>query len=243
MNDDHFPKFTVAFQPIYDALNEQVTSYETLLRGFSNEAPGSIFSQINQDKIYAFDELIRKKGITLATSLGVGCNLNLNFFPGSIIETDSALSSVVEIAKKFDFPLDHITIEITETEVISDLALFNEKLNKFRSLGLEVAIDDFGAGCAGLNLLAEFQPDKVKIDMSIIQSIHVSGPRQAICRGILTTCNDLGIDVVAEGVESKEDYDWCCNEGIFLFQGFYVAKPGLEFFPLPFAQIQSPDTP
>ena len=96
------------------------------------------------------------------------------------------------------------------------------------------AIDDFGAGYSGLNLLADFQPESIKIDMSLIRGINVHGPRQAIVRGIIRTCSDLGIDIVAEGIESEHEWRWCAAEGIQFFQGYFFAKPGFEFLPLAF---------
>lgn len=229
-----FPEFSFAFQPIYDISKERVSSFEILLRGLSNESSASIFSKIKKEDLYAFDELLRVKAIALAATLGVGTNINLNLMPGSIFASETAISSVVDAARKYGLPLENITIEVTENEVINDIATFTRKINSFRSKGLSIAIDDFGAGYSGLNLLADFQPDKVKIDISIIRNIHKSGPRQAVCRGILTTCKDLGIDVIAEGVETKQEYDWCLNEGINYIQGYFVAKPGFEYFPLPF---------
>ncbi|MBP7296279.1 MAG: EAL domain-containing protein, partial [Acidobacteria bacterium] len=75
------------------------------------------------------------------------------------------------------------------------------------------------------------QPDFVKLDMQIVRGIESRGPRQAIVRGILRTCRDLGIDVVAEGVETPDEYAWFRSEGIELFQGFLFARPGLECLP------------
>jgi EAL domain-containing protein (putative c-di-GMP-specific phosphodiesterase class I) len=94
-----------------------------------------------------------------------------------------------------------------------------------------VAIDDFGAGYSGLNLLADFQPDQIKLDMKLVRGIERHGPRQAIVRAIDQACQDLGIDVIAEGVETVEEYAWLANQGIKLFQGYLFAKPAFESFP------------
>jgi EAL domain-containing protein (putative c-di-GMP-specific phosphodiesterase class I) len=98
-------------------------------------------------------------------------------------------------------------------------------------MGLKVAIDDFGAGYSGLNLLAEFQPDQVKLDMKLIRSIESHGPRQAIVQAVNQICVDLGIDVIAEGVETQAEYEWLRSRRIFLFQGFLFARPALESLP------------
>jgi EAL domain-containing protein (putative c-di-GMP-specific phosphodiesterase class I) len=234
-NNKSYPAFSFAFQPIYNAVTERVVSFETLLRGPSGESPGSIFSQIEQGDLYAFDEHIRTEAISLASMLGIGCHLNLNFMPGNLFASKTAVSSVIDAANIYGLPINTIILEVTESEIIEDIKSFAEKINRYRSQGLSIAIDDFGAGYAGLNLLADFQPDFVKIDLSIIRDIHKSGPRQAITRGILVTCRDLGIEVIAEGVETKEEYDWCLEEEVKLFQGYYIAKPGFEHFPFLFS--------
>jgi EAL domain-containing protein (putative c-di-GMP-specific phosphodiesterase class I) len=101
-------------------------------------------------------------------------------------------------------------------------------------MGIKLAIDDFGAGYSGLNLLAEFQPDQVKIDMNLVRGIEKHGPRQAIVRGIAQVCVDLGIDVIAEGVETLQEFRWFEDQGIRLFQGYLFAKPAFEQFPAAF---------
>jgi len=111
---------------------------------------------------------------------------------------------------------------------------FIETINQYRSSGVSIAIDDFGSGYSGLNLLADFQPDSIKIDMTLVRNIHARGPRQAIVRGIVRTCRDLGIDIVTEGVETEGEFLWCADEGIELFQGFFFAKPGFEHLPVAF---------
>lgn len=98
-------------------------------------------------------------------------------------------------------------------------------------MGLKVAIDDFGAGYSGLNMLAGFQPDQVKIDMNLVRGIERHGPRQAIVRAVAQVCGDLGIDVIAEGVETLAEYAWFAEHVIRLFQGYLFAKPGFESLP------------
>jgi EAL domain-containing protein (putative c-di-GMP-specific phosphodiesterase class I) len=115
--------------------------------------------------------------------------------------------------------------------VIEDLGLLAKRINEFRALGLKVAIDDFGSGYSGLNLLADFQPDQIKLDMRLVRGIDLNGPRQAIVRAVGQVCVDLGIDVIAEGVETVEEYTWLANHDVRLFQGFLFARPGFESFP------------
>jgi EAL domain-containing protein (putative c-di-GMP-specific phosphodiesterase class I) len=137
----------------------------------------------------------------------------------------------VEAAHRALLPIERLVMEVTEGAVIEDMDHFAERINEYRGLGLKVAFDDFGAGYSGLNLLADFQPDQIKLDMKLVRNIDHHGPRQSIVRAIGQVCIDLGIDVIAEGVETAEEYTWLANEGVQLFQGYLFAKPAFESFP------------
>lgn len=229
--DKSFPEFSFAFQPIVNTTTKTVASYEALVRGTNNESAWSIFQQITPEHMHYFDLLLRENAIPLAAKLGITCNLNLNFLPGALLVSDEAISTTIDVANQCGMRLDKIVIEITEGEAIDDHSGFVESISKYRSLGIKFSLDDFGAGYAGLNLLAEFQPDDIKLDMSLIRNIDSNGPRQAIVRGIMCTCNDLGIEIIAEGVETNEEYYWLKGEGIELFQGYLFAKPAFEHLP------------
>src|SRR5690606_32276433 len=89
-------------------------------------------------------------------------------------------------------------------------------------------IDDFGAGFAGLNLLADFQPDIVKLDMALVRGIDQSLPRRAIVSGVVSICQQLGIGVIAEGIETRDEAQCLADLGIALMQGYWFARPQFE---------------
>lgn len=226
--------FSFAFQPIVNVASGNIVSFEALVRGPDNESAGQIFKQISADDLYEFDELLRLRAIPLAAELGVACKLNLNLLPGSIAASDAAIASTVAMARQCGVDPERITLEVTESEIIDDVARFVDIVNEYRSLGVQISIDDFGAGYSGLNLLADFQPDNIKLDISLVRNIDKRGPRQAIIRGINRTCCDLGIEILAEGVETLAEYWWFREEGIELFQGYLFAKPGFQHLPVAF---------
>ncbi len=82
-----------------------------------------------------------------------------------------------------------------------------------------------------MNVLAELQPDVLKLDMSLVRGVESKGARQSIVRAILQVSVDLGIDVVAEGVETMGECEWLVEHGLVLFQGFLIAKPAFESLP------------
>jgi EAL domain-containing protein (putative c-di-GMP-specific phosphodiesterase class I) len=226
------PRFTFAFQPIVDAVSHEVFSYEALIRGLGNEPACQILKQIPTDRLNAFDQRARSEAICLATRLGIGRHLNLNLLPHSLYSSEASVRTTLETASRTHFPIEHIILEVTEGQVIEDQSRFAELINEYRGLGVKVAIDDFGAGYSGLNLLSNFQPDLIKLDMTLIRCIERHGPRQSIVRAIGQVCAELGIDVIAEGVETVQEYRWLANAGVRLFQGYLFAKPAFESFPL-----------
>jgi len=231
------PSFTFAFQPIVDAKLREVFSYEALIRGPGGEAAHRVFEQVPAEMLLLFDQKARVEAIGLATRLGIGCNLNLNFMPQSL-QSPASILTTLEAANRANLPIDRLVLEVTEGEVIEDPAQFAQVINKYRGLGLMLAIDDFGAGYSGLNLLADFQPDQIKLDMKLIRGIERHGPRQAIVRALNQVCHDLGIDVIAEGVETVEEYAWLFDADVRLYQGYLFAKPAFESFPA----VHYPDT-
>jgi blue light- and temperature-responsive anti-repressor len=225
------PKFTFAFQPIVDTNTREVLSYEALIRGPANEPPFQVLQQVSADRLFAFDQRVRVEAINLAMRLQLNCHLNLNFLPRSVDSSPQSILTTLEAAGRANLPIDRLVLEVVEGEIIHNHARFTCVINKHRALGLKVAIDDFGAGYSGLNLLADFQPDQVKLDTKLIRGIERNGPRQSIVRAIDGICLELGIDVIAEGVETQGEYAWLTSQGIHLFQGYLFAKPAFECFP------------
>jgi EAL domain-containing protein (putative c-di-GMP-specific phosphodiesterase class I) len=235
--DDATPEFSYAFQPIVDCVAREVFSYEALIRGRANEPAIRVLERIPPQLKYHFEEDNRAAAIALAVELGLECHINLNFSPKGLYESAASITSTLAAAARHGLPIDRIILEITEGEIIADYANFGQQINDFRGMGLKVAIDDFGAGYSGLNMLADFQPDQIKIDMNLVRGIQGLGPRQAIFRAVAQVCGDLGIDVIAEGVETREEYAWFADQGVRLFQGFLFAKAGFECLP----RAQFPD--
>lgn len=217
-----------AFQPIVDIESRKVFAYEALVRGTSNEPAGAVFASLESAQLHAFDGAARVQAIALAASLGLDTGLSLNFLPQSLEMFPDSISSTLDAARSAGLSERRIFLEVTEGELIRDPAGFSKTIIQYRSSGMQLAIDDFGAGHSGLNLLADFQPDVIKIDMYLVRDIDSKGPRQAIARAVIQVCGDLGIDVIAEGVETEKEYRWFKREGVRLFQGYLFGRPSFE---------------
>ena len=221
-------RFAFAFQPIIHAPTCSIFSYEALIRGPAGEPAASVIQQVRPAETHAFREQERITALESAARLGLSTRISINFQPSDINHSPTAVTSLLAAAERCRIPSESIILEVLESEIIRDSGDFSARMNAYRTSGLSFAIDDFGAGYAGLNLLADFQPDLIKIDMNLVRGVESNGPRQAILRGIIRTCLDLGIDIIAEGVETPEEYAWFRGEGIELFQGFLLAEPGFD---------------
>ncbi|MFM7600955.1 MAG: EAL domain-containing protein [Pseudanabaena sp.] len=218
-------EFTMAFQPIVDTTSKKIFAQEALLRGTNEEPAGKILGYINDANRYRFDQACRVKAVQLGADLNIDSFISINFLPNAVYRPELCIRTTIEAAETFGFPVKQIIFEFTEGEKITDHAHLREIIQYYRNTGFLTAIDDFGAGYSGLNLLADFQTDLVKLDMGLIRDISHNKSRQAIVKGILQVCNELAILVIAEGVETYEELTILQSFGIELFQGYYFAKP------------------
>lgn len=228
MSSPPLPPFSFAFQPIVDVADRSVFAYEALVRGTAGEPAGTVFAAVSAEALHQFDHAARMTAVSRAASLGLRHKISLNLMPGSVASLPDCLELLVEHARAQGIGGGQLLLEVTEGEVIRRPAEFAEMLIRHRAAGVQLGIDDFGAGYSGLNLLADFQPDFIKLDMHLVRDIDHAGPRQAIVRGILQVCDDLGIEVLAEGVETLAEYRWFRRIGVRLFQGFLFGRPAFE---------------
>ena len=223
--------FTMAFQPIINCQSNTIYGYEALVRGLNNESAYSIISQVNDDNRYTFDQLCRIKAIALASKLGINTMLSINFLPNAIYKPERCIRTTLEAAKKYNFPTTNIMFEFTEVEKIEDSSHVERVVSYYQELGFKTATDDFGSGYSGLNLLADFQTDIIKLDMALIRDIDKDTKRQTIVRNCLNMFKELNVMALAEGIETVEEYHWLKSAGIELMQGYLFAKPGFECLP------------
>ena len=148
--------------------------------------------------------------------------------PNAVYQPERCIWTTLETAKQCDFPIHRILFELTEVEKVKDYAHVQAIIEHYQELGFRTALDDFGAGYSGLNFLADFHPDFIKIDMALVRNIDKYKGRQAIIRGIVQVCRELAIEPIAEGIETELELDVLRRFGIQLFQGYYFAKPSLR---------------
>ncbi len=113
--------FSMAFQPIVDARTGEVYSQEALVRGLNNESAADVFSNVNADNLYRFDQACRVKAIKLAAELGIPTFLNVNFMPNAVYQPERCIQTALETAGAHGFPTDRIVFEITEGELVANV--------------------------------------------------------------------------------------------------------------------------
>jgi len=226
-----WPEFTFAYQPIVDVNRGAITSFEALVRGVNNESADKVLQAVGQSARYMFDELLRCRAIELAQQLGINCRLNLNLMPRALSMLDSTIDAALQASDDVGFPRDLITLEVKENDIIDNVDWFSQYVRRYRSEGVKFAIDDFGKVYSGLNLLAVFKPDSVKVDHNLVRNIHQRPEHQWVLEATVDLCRKLAIDLVAEGVEIEREFETCAALGVSLFQGYLFCRPGFQHLP------------
>tara|TARA_R110002049_G_scaffold148778_3_gene311723 strand:+ start:3077 stop:4291 length:1215 start_codon:yes stop_codon:yes gene_type:complete len=220
-----------AFQPIVDIELMKITSLEALIRGANGCSPYEVFAKLTPSELYQLDVDSKWTALEMFSEIDFDGFMSINLLPMSLLKYPDSVKLISQHAEDLGLNPNNVIIEITEQEAIDNHDEFNELANLIRSNGMRLAIDDFGAGYAGLSLLAEFQPHKLKIDRNIILGVANHGPRQAIVGAIMYVTSRLGIEVIAEGVDNEQDLRWLISAGITKIQGFYFAKPRFKGIP------------
>jgi EAL domain-containing protein (putative c-di-GMP-specific phosphodiesterase class I) len=217
--------FEYAYQPIVHFSSRSIYGHEALVRGPQGESAWSVLERVNDANRYHFDQACRVKAVAGAARLGMKEFLSINFLPNAVYNPAACIRTTLEAARIHNFPCEKIIFEVTEGEKVQDRPHLVNIFREYRRFGFQTAIDDFGAGYAGLNLLAEYQPDIIKIDMELVRDIDRNVPRQTIVRGIASICRELGVKVLAEGIETRAERDFLSSLGIDLMQGYWFCKP------------------
>jgi EAL domain-containing protein (putative c-di-GMP-specific phosphodiesterase class I) len=220
--------FDFAFQPIVSLGNKAVFAHEALARGPQGESALSVLSQVNWENRHRFDQECRARAIERASALGMPEALSINFIPTAVENPRVCIQRTLRAAQEHGFELSRLIFELTESERVDNAESLVQIFREYRKLGIKTAIDDFGAGFAGLNLLARFQPDIVKIDIDLIRNVDADKTRQIIVEHIVSLCEKLDIVVIAEGVETGAERDYLAGLGIDLMQGFFFARPAFK---------------
>ncbi len=221
--------FTYVYQPIVESATHRVVAYEALCRPTHSRfaGPAVLFETAEQaGRVIELGRACRSVSMAPIGELPEACLMFINLHPREL--GDAALldeSALVDSATR-------IVFEVTETAAIEDYERVRAMIGKLRERGYRIALDDLGAGYAGLNSLAQLAPDFVKLDMGLIRRIHDKSATRRLVKHILEFCSGENIPVISEGVETAEEHDQVRELGCPLMQGNFIAPPGPPFPPV-----------
>ncbi|WP_242457950.1 bifunctional diguanylate cyclase/phosphodiesterase [Halomonas sp. YLGW01] len=229
---DHIIKtdaLTVLFQPIVDGESQRIFGYEALIRGPSDSplhSPLMLFGTAEHEgRLVELDLLCRRLAIQRFVELDLPADLFLNVMPATILERDFREGATIEYSRRAGLSPKRVVIELTEHAPIHDYELMRRAVAHYRDMGFRVALDDLGAGYSGLRHWAELRPDFVKIDRHFIEGIDQDSLKQQFLRSIVDVSRNLDCRLIAEGIETREEYHTLWEMQVTYLQGYHFARP------------------
>jgi EAL domain-containing protein (putative c-di-GMP-specific phosphodiesterase class I)/CheY-like chemotaxis protein len=212
----------MAFQPIVRAHDGGLFGYEALLRSGepSLPHPGAVFDAA--EKLGQVPRVGRAVRECVARSLDLaGVPVFVNLHPLDLAD-ERLLGPEDPLASR----AENVVLEITERASLDGITDFRTRILNLRDLGYRIAVDDLGAGYAGLNTFAALEPDIVKLDMSLIRNCDREPVKLKLIQSMATLCGELGMQVVAEGIETESERAAASAAGCGLLQGYLIGRPG-----------------
>ena len=216
----------MAYQPIVSAKDGSVYGHEALVRSAERRVPdpGALFAAAESTgRVWDVGRAVRK--LVASDIPESGANRFLNLHPIDL--EDPRLYSPSESLSR---NAHHVVLEITERATLSSISDIQRRVRDLKAMGFRLAIDDLGAGYAGLTSFAVLEPEVVKLDMSLVRDIERESVKQKLVSSMTTLCRELRILTVAEGVETPAERDVLVDLGCDLLQGFLFGRP--SFLPV-----------
>ncbi|MBK7583760.1 MAG: EAL domain-containing response regulator [Myxococcales bacterium] len=217
----------VAFQPIVSAADRQVFGYEALLRTEERTLPhpGAVIDAAERlGQLPRLGRVVRQRAAEAFAASDPTWLLFLNLHPEDLLD-----ETLLDAGGPLSTLAGRIVLEITERMSLDSVPDARARVARLRSFGYRIAVDDLGAGYAGLASFVQMEPDFVKLDMSLIRDVHKSSLKRRLVRSMTSLCQEMGLGVVAEGVEIPEERDALVDLGLDLLQGYHFARPAQPF--------------
>lgn len=223
-----------AFQPILDADTGIIYGVEALLRNYKEagfESISSVFDiAYDANYLYTLDLKLREKAIRKYKKLKFHDDIKLFYnLDNRVLEMPNfSLGNTENILVEHKIKKSAMCFEISEKHRLNNVASINNMLSIYKNQGYHIAIDDFGSGFSNLQKLYHIEINLLKIDRFFISDVEKKSKKRLFVSNIVNLVHTLGGIVVAEGVETKEEYEVCRKIGCDLIQGYYVQKPTLD---------------
>jgi EAL domain-containing protein (putative c-di-GMP-specific phosphodiesterase class I) len=215
------------FQPIVRAADRTVFGYEALMRSEEPALPhpGAVLDAAQQlERLHDVGRRVRENVATPLTELVDGLSLFVNLHPRDLLDPQ-----LIDPDQPLCRQASRVILEITERAQLGRIPDMPQRIAALRQVGFRIAVDDLGAGYSGLASFAQLEPEVVKLDMSLIRDIDTTVTKQRVVRSMVEICRDLGIQVVAEGIETANERDAVIDLGCDLLQGYHFGRPSPPF--------------
>ncbi len=222
-------EFVLHYQPIVDLQKDVVTSFEVLLRWQSPSrgvvAPGDFIPFAEEAGLMPeIGDWVLRTACREAAGWRDPAKISINLSPRQFILPD-LVGRVAGALAEAGLPPERLELEVTETAMIDDVATAGRMLQQLRTLGITIALDDFGVGYSSLSFVSTLPFDRIKIDRRFVQALGIEPEAMAVIRALVVLCGGLGVAITAEGVESDRQIELLRAEGCFEVQGFRIARP------------------
>lgn len=221
-------RIETVYQPVVDVVERRVMGFEALTRLPERqfESPDLLFKVANQNgSLWDLERLCRQKALENLPRLDERQMLFLNIEPDSIFDPQLRKRKFLRWIEHAGLDPHRLVLEVTEHAAISDLDAFRSKLDDIRELGFQIAMDDVGAGYAGLQAITTMRPDFIKVDMTLVRDMHLDRIKRELIETIRRFTDSTGIVMIAEGVESRAELESLTEAGVRCAQGYLFAKP------------------
>ncbi|WP_064092318.1 EAL domain-containing protein [Rossellomorea aquimaris] len=223
-------QFKSHLQPIINLKDFRLYGYESLLRSSNPDNqinPATLFETASVTGFHSMlDQKARQSAIeSRKGQIQTGIKSFINFLPSTIYNPEFCLRHTFNIVNKYGVNPNDLVFEVVETEKIEDINHLKSVLEVYQREGMKVALDDVGSGFSTIEMLTLLQPDYVKIDRSYINHCDSNEENQQFLERVLKISKELGIYVLAEGIEREEELTYCKNIGVDFAQGYYIGKP------------------
>lgn len=220
------------FQPIFAAGGLDLWGYECLMRARDDAgkliSPAQLINWAQQEQlIFMLDRVCRETHLRSAgkVNLPAHAKLLINFMPTAIYQPAFCLQTTMAAAREANIEPSRVIFEVIEQWEVTDRQHLRNILQYYREHGFGTALDDLGSGYSGLSLLADLNPDLIKIDRELVNRSVDSALHRSICAALVRIGHETGKLVLAEGIESADEMNVMISIGADLFQGFYLGKP------------------
>jgi EAL domain-containing protein (putative c-di-GMP-specific phosphodiesterase class I)/ActR/RegA family two-component response regulator len=230
--DEALDQLWLAAQPIVRVSDRSVYAYEVLLRSGSSRLtnPGQIIELAEREgRLPELGHRVRLAAAARIAELPPTKRLFVNLHPADLTQSPGLWDAADPLLPH----ADQVTLELTERARLDGVAGVDAAVRQLRAAGYQIALDDLGSGYSGLTCLANLSPHVVKLDMSLVRNIERDRTRVALVRAMVELCRELGVEVIAEGVETPAERDALVALGCDLLQGYHFARPGAGFPSVP----------